>query len=246
MYLLLALTLLGFPASVWTADEYTGPFPLVSTDRTVKDIEIETKIRRTLRQDAKLGALNLTVHMSGGMVQLSGPVPTVELKKRAITIVQRMEGVLRVSGKDLYVSTSDQGAKRLSVVIQDEQPTQTRAESAVLPSNGLGSFDSRSPAGTGQQNSWLPPEKASPSPRVPEAARLTANPHAASLAISIANAIERLRRSEMRYQQIRAQVQGTTVYISPGDTTSEDAMTFAQTVRRLPGVQHVILVPVPR
>jgi osmotically-inducible protein OsmY len=246
MYLFLTLALLGFPASVRTADEHSGPFLFVSADRTVKDIEIETKIRRTLRQDAKLGSLNLTVHMSGGMVKLSGPVPTAELKQRAITIVQRIEGVLSVSGKDLYVSTADQGGKRLSVVIPEEQPTQTRAASPVLPSSGSGAFDLRSPAGTGQQNSWLTPQKASPPARVPEPARLTANPHAASLTVSIANAVDRLRRNELRYQQIRARVQGTTVYISPGDTKSEDAMTFAQAVRRLSGVQHVILVSDPR
>ncbi|HTU92940.1 MAG TPA: hypothetical protein VMF69_22860 [Gemmataceae bacterium] len=80
-----------------------------------------------------------------------------------------------------------------------------------------------------------------PPARVPEAARLTANPHPAAPSVSIAAAIENLRKREARYQQIRARVQGTTVYIFPGDTASEDAMTFAQAVRRLPGVQHVIV-----
>ena len=245
-HVLLTLALLGLPAGVGAADEQLGPFLFVSADRTVKDIEIETKIRRTLRQDAQLGSLNLTVHMSGGVVKLSGPVPTAELKRRAVTIVQRMEGVLSVSGKDLYVSTSEQGGKHLSVVLQEEQPTQTRAASPVLPSSGLGSLDYRSPVGTGRPNSWPAPEQGSPPARVSEPARLTANPHAASQAVSIANAVERLRRSETRYQQLRARVRATTVYISPGDTTSEDAMTFAQAVRRLPGVQHVIVVSDPR
>jgi ABC-type Fe2+-enterobactin transport system substrate-binding protein len=68
-----------------------------------------------------------------------------------------------------------------------------------------------------------------------------ANPHPVSPAASISFALEQLRRRETRYQQIRARVQGTTVFIFPGDATSEDAMTFAQVVRRLPGIQHVIL-----
>jgi osmotically-inducible protein OsmY len=244
--LLLALVLLGLSTSVRAADQQSGPSPFVSPNRTVKDIEIEAKIRRVLRKDAQLGSLNLTVHMGGGMVQLSGPLPTAELKQRAITIVHRIEGVLSVSGKDLYVSTSDQGGKPLSVLIQEEPPTQTRAASPALPPGGLESLEPRSPVAAGSQNSWPAPERASPPARVPEAARLTANPHAVAQTVALANALERLQRSEVRYQQIRARVQGTTVYISPGDTTAEDAMTFAQAVRRLPGVQHVILVSGPR
>jgi hypothetical protein len=70
---------------------------------------------------------------------------------------------------------------------------------------------------------------------------LTANPRPASPSIAIAAAIEDLRRRDTRYQQIRARVQGTTVYLMSVDTATEDVMTFAQTVRRLPGVQHVIM-----
>ncbi|HTU88458.1 MAG TPA: hypothetical protein VMF69_00015, partial [Gemmataceae bacterium] len=154
--------------------------------------------------------------------------------------------VLSARGKDLYISSADQDGKRLSVFIQEEQPAQTRAASPGLPSSGFGSVESRPPSGTGQQNVLPAPQRASAAARVPEAARLTANPHAPSPAVAIATAIERLRRSEARYQRIRARVQGTTVYISSGDTTGEDAMTFAQAVRRLPGVQHVILASDPR
>jgi osmotically-inducible protein OsmY len=237
-------------------DEQSGPFLFVSSNRTVKDVAIETKVREALRQDAQLRPLNLGVHMSGGTANLSGPVTSPELKQRAIKIVQRVEGVLKVSAKDLYVSTADPGGKRLSVVIQEEKPTQTRSASSGLASSVLGSLDSRPPAGNGRQITLLAPEKAAPaappvpSPKLGEGnvgkARLTANPHAVSQSVSIALAIEQLRRREPRYQQIRARVQGTTVYICLGDATSEDAMAFAQALRRLPGVQHVIIASDPR
>jgi hypothetical protein len=95
--------------------------------------------------------------------------------------------------------------------------------------------------GTGQQITLLAPEMASPPANAPEAARLTANPRPTSPAVAIAETIEQLRRRDSRYQQIRARVQGSTVYIMPGETATEDAMTFAQSVRRLPSVQHVIM-----
>jgi hypothetical protein len=145
----------------------------------------------------------------------------------------------------------------VSILIQDDLPTQTRAASPHLPSNArgtLGQTDSPSPASltqktdpqstpgrVGQQVALLAPEIAPPTSNAPEAARLTANPRPVSPSVAIAAAIEQLRRNDSRYQQIRARVQDTTVYIMPGETATEDAMTFAQTVRRVPGVQHVIM-----
>jgi hypothetical protein len=97
------------------------------------------------------------------------------------------------------------------------------------------------PTRTGQQIALLAPEIAAPPTRAPEAARLTGNPRLESPSIAIAAAIQNLRRRDARYQQIRTRVEGTTVYIIAGETAGEDAMMFAQAVRRLPGVQHVII-----
>lgn len=256
LFVFLTLVLFGFPGGMPAADEQSGPFLLTATNQTWKDIEIETKIRRALRQDAQLRPLNLGVHLSGGVADLSGPVPTAELKQRAIAIVQHVTGVLAVNGKDLYVSTSESSGKRLAVVIPEDRPTQTRSASPGLPSIGLEPLDSKLPARSGQQITLLAPEMdARPSPALPSPklgaekageARLTANPRPASPAVSISIALEQLRRRDSRYQQIRARVQDATVYVYPNGTTSEDAMTFAQAVRRLPGVQHVILSSDPR
>ena len=221
-------------------DEQTAPL-FTSSTQTSKDIEIVARIRQALRQDAQLRTLNLSVRMSGGVASLSGPVPTLELKKRATSIVERIEGVLTVSAKDLYISSSERGGKSLAVVIQNEPPTQSRSASPGSLSSGLGAFDSRLPGGTGQRFSSPTPEKSTPVARAPEAARLTAQPRTVSPSVSISIAVEQLRRRDARYQQIRTRVEGTTVFVFPGDTSSEDAMTFAQAVRRLPGVQHVIL-----
>ena len=227
--LFLSLFLLGFPTRLPAADEPLGPFLFVSSIRTPKDIAIEAKIRRALRQDAQLRPLNLGVHVSGGIAKLSGPVPAAELQKRAIKIAGHVDGVLTVTAKDLYISTAEPNGQRLSVRIEDDPPTQTRAASPPRPGE------------TDRQITLLAPEIMAAPARVPEAARLTANPHPVSPAVSIAAAIENLRQREARYQQLRARVRDTTVYIFAGDTSTEDAMTFAQAVRRLPGVQHVIL-----
>jgi osmotically-inducible protein OsmY len=226
------IVLLSLPVSARSAE---GPLPTFS-NLSAKDVEIESRILRALRQDNQLKPLNLGVHLSSGTATLSGPVPTAELKQRAVQIVQRIDGVLAVNDKDLYISTSAQGRKRLTIPLQDDGPSQTRAASPHAPSTVQAA-----PVSVGQQITLLAPEMVAPSASVPEAARLTANPRPASPSLAIATAVEELRRRDTRYQQIRARVQGTTVYIVPGEAATEDAMTFAQAVRRVPGVQHVIM-----
>lgn len=245
-FVFVALSLLERPTCLRAEDGQTGPFLLTSSTLDTKDIEIVARIRLALRQNAQLQPLNLGVQMSGGVASLSGPVPTEELKKRAISIVQRVEGVLSVSAKDLYISTSDRPSRGLTVFIQEERPTQTRSASPGSLSSAVGSFDSRLPARNNQHIPSLTRECTAPAVRAPEAARLTAHPHPTSPSESISVALEQLRRRDTRYQQIRTRVEGTTVFVFPADASSEEAMTFAQAVRRLPGVQHVILSSTPR
>lgn len=238
LFVILTLVVLGYPTGYVVADEEVAPLLFTSTTRTPKDIAIETKVRRALRQDAQLRPLNLGVHMSGGIAKLSGPVPSAELKQRAVSIVKRVDGVRDVNAKDLYLSTADQGGKQVAVLIQEDRPTQTLSASPGSPAL-IGEKSGTSTQS--QQVTLLAPEMTAPVARVQEEARLTANPHPAGSTVSIAAAIENVRRREARYQQIRTQVQGTTVYVFPSGTAGEDAMTFAQAVRRLPGVQHVIV-----
>lgn len=252
----LTLMLFAFGEPIQAGDKrFEANLPPSSASRTTKDVELETRILHALRQDAELGPLNLGVHVSGGTAKLAGPVPTAELKQRAIQIVRHTDGVFSVGAGELYISSSAKGRKRVAIVIQDDLPTQTRAASAPVPGgvNGIAaqvdgamvapqkSIPQAAGAGTGSQVTLLAPEMTAPAGHGPEPARLTGNSRPTSPGASLAVSIEQLRRREMRYQQIRARVQGTTVYILPGETAGEDAMTFAQAVRRLPGVQNVIL-----
>lgn len=254
--LVLALSLLAAASAGQAADQPTGPFLFTSSPKQgQKDIETEARVRRALRNDRQLTPLNLGVHLSGGIARLYGPVPSQELRQRAITIVERVEGVLKVNARDLYLSSSTQAAPRMTVQIQDEQPTQTRAASPHTLSHGTVPFPSRSepappPVAAVEPRTVRPvdpaitlqaPEMAPRPARVPEPARLTANPRPAPRAVPLATAVERLRQGDARFQGIRTRVEGATVSIFPGDATVDDAMLLAQAIRRLPGVQHVIL-----
>lgn len=254
----LTLLWLMSPGASPAADDSSKLFRAPSSStRSFEDIEMETRILQALRKDAQLGSLNLGVRMSGGVAKLFGPVPTAELKARAVRIVQKMDGVTTVHTNDLYISRSADGRKRLAVVLQEERPTQTRAASPHTPSSARPSprdpdsqlpgisppnaAASSTPTGSGQQITLLAPEIASPPRHTPEAAQLTGNPHPPLPSVTLSAAIQNLRQRDVHFQQIRTRVEGTTVYIMPGDTASDDAMLFAQIVRRVPGVRHVIM-----
>lgn len=234
------------------ADKPAEPkLPPSSPARITDDLQIGAKIREALVKDAELARLNLSVRVSNGTSWLSGPVPSLDLKQRAIRIVKRIEGVYTVRGEGLYVAPSVRPPKQTLVLLEDDRPTQTRSASpgstrTDLPANPLPDPSSRS-TGTDRADSLegtvtlLAPEAAASPLRTREPAQLTANPRAASTVASLAPAVESLRRHSPRFQQIRTLVRESTVFIYPVDTPGEDVMRFVQAVRRLDGVQHVIV-----
>lgn len=208
--------------------------PLVAADR---DFELESKVHRALSANGPLKKLNLFVRVVDGKASLSGAVPSAELRQQALRIAERVDGVLAVRGDGLYVSSSGQNAKPMIVLPLEDRPTQTRSASPGSPPLPA----TPRPADAGQQITLLAPEAAPRPARAPEPAQLTANPRSAPLVVALTPAVEGLRRNNPRFQQIRTQVRNATVYIYPGNTSGEDVMTFAQAVRRLSGVQHVIV-----
>jgi hypothetical protein len=262
--LLVLLILLSASKTAW-AEKPSVPFRSpASAAQGDNDFRVEARVLRALRQDSQLRPLNLSVRMVRGIAHLSGPVPSAEFKRLAIRIAERVEGVLEVRGGELYITKSAQAPKPMLVRIEEDQPTQTRSASP----HSLSSGDSASPQSNSafpvspqpiaaaqpaaaepyrppsprQQITLLAPESVAPLPRQAEPARLTAHPRPSSpQVVSPAAALERLRRADTRFQYIRTQVQGATVSIFPGETSFEDVMRFAQAVRRLPGVQHVVV-----
>jgi hypothetical protein len=216
--------------------------PLTASDR---DFELESKVHRALSANDPLKKLNLFVRVIDGKASLSGAVPSAELRQQALRIAEKVDGVLAVRGDGLYVASSGPKAKPMIVVPLEDRPTQTRSASpGSPPSDSRTPFSptpSPRPADTGEQITLLAPEAALRPARAPEPARLTVNPRSAPPVVALTPAVEGLRRNNPRFQQIRTQVRNATVYIYPGNTSGEDVMLFAQAVRRLSGVQHVIV-----
>jgi hypothetical protein len=201
------------------------------------DFELESKVHQALSRKAALKTANLFVRVQGGTATLSGAIASRELKQEAIRSAQSVEGVLTVRADGLYVSSSAQRSKPTIVIPLEDRPTQTRSASPTLTPPR---------ADAGQQIVLLAPEAALLPPRPAEPARLTAHPRPAPPAVDLAPAVEALRQNNPRFQRIRTQVSEATVYIYPNKSSSDDVTSFAQAVRRLSGVQHVVIASASR
>jgi len=232
--------------------ESTSPrLALSARGDNAEDLRIEVAALTALRTDPQLAGLNLYVRISKGIVYLAGEVPSAELKTRAIRLVQKINGVLDVRSGEMYVRKSSAN-KRMTLVIDTDRPTQSSSASPSFRSGGVGPGATVEPSppnaispnriSSGQAVTLLAPETVSIPFRTTEPARLTAHPRPRPPTVSLVAAVERVRQSQSRYQFIRTRVVDSTVCIYPSpQVTTEDVMAFAQSVRRLPGVQNVVV-----
>lgn len=241
---LLALVPLTISAEASAADKSPKPIRVsVSRLGAADDLDVEIHVLSALKKTRFLD--RLSVHVANGVAHLLGPVPSADLKKKAVEIAGQVPGVLEVRTEEVYFAKPPPAAKPLILPLEGERPTQTRSAS---PNSFSGSVETPTardplppPAANAPRVTLMAPEAVAAPPRASEPAVLTANPRTASPPPSIAATIDRLRQADRRFRSIRTEVQGSTVRVFSGDTPGAHVMAFAQTIRRLPGVQHVIL-----
>jgi hypothetical protein len=217
-----------------------------------RDLEVASQVLAELREDKQLSDLNLGVRMRGGIASLHGPVPSTELKQRAVKIAKQVTGVLEVRDKDLYLAPSRKKGPTFTEPLDEEKPTRTRSASLDPVSGRLSTLTGRDPSlplatATNAKDrpsasvTLLAPEVLTTSPRPREPARLTVNPRPAAPSPVIGQAIEQMRQRDERFRAIRTEVTGTNVRIIAGDSSGEDVMEFAQAISRLAGVKRVLV-----
>jgi hypothetical protein len=245
-FALLGLTLLAMAANVRAADK--TPTPIT---RACEDLKVVSHVRAALRKEERLRPHVPHVHVSvtNGVVHLSGPVPSAELKKRALEIAAKVDGVLKVEATDLYLAKVPQPPMPLSLPLEGDKPTQTQSASLNPLSGSLGALTARdlspsaptnsNPSGP-QRVTLMAPEAVTAPSRTAEPARLTANPRTPPTS-SLPAALDRLRQRDSRFRTIHTEVRGSTVRVFTGDAAGEHVMIFAQAIRRLPGVQRVVI-----
>jgi osmotically-inducible protein OsmY len=247
--LFLALGSLAVPFAVAIAGEQPEARAPAEANNVSSDFKLEIQALAALGKDKELGPLNLSLRVSNRVAELSGPVPSAELGRRAIELVEAIPGLRGVRNKQLYITRAPRSEQRLALPLEDGKPTQTRSASpGILSARDPAPWSPESPR-VSQRSSdpephtatLLAPEAVASPARAPEPGRLTANPRPFPKPPSIDVSLDRLRQSDRRFRAIRTEVQGATVRIYTGDTSGEHIMAFARAVTHLPGVERVVV-----
>ena len=204
---------------------------------TARDIQLSVHARKALADDAELGPANLGVRVQDNVAVLWGPVPSAELKRRAVEVVKTVKGVFEVKDAEVYVAAAGDvvEAPPLAISGPPEKPTHTEAASPPEPAS--------EPAGALTARPVVdPPPAIVLGPPLPLGEETPAQTVSSTPPVEgLAAAVEQARRAEDRYRQIAFRVEGGVVVLRPGTGRGEDVMAFARAVAHLPGLTRIVI-----
>jgi len=198
-------------------------------------------IRRAFNDDPSLAPHmgDIWVRVKGTVAILSGQVPSAMLKQRALFLAGEVKGIARVHGDDLQVVPQDglsdlpcpfsEGTPPRGTLAgnhRDDRATQ-EPRKADLPDPG----PVRPPLY--EAVTLLPPVPLPGASAPPAESRPGEN--------TLATGVETLRRKDARWRRVTVEVRKQSVYLRGTVARWDDANDLTNAVRRLPGVEAVIL-----
>jgi hypothetical protein len=265
---ILGSLILGF---LLFADELPAAQPTGSSTRSapehpvLRDTKRVLRARQALFEDPLLAPYNLSVEVRAGVATLSGALPSAELVWRAQDRVSKL-GLFNDVRSELVVDATCNSPTQLPTVAPsgpEDVLTSIANPKPRAPSELTGRNEppARVPV-------LKPPEPISPANNAATPSRpldeavtlLPPRPIAASTAPSgigaeillprplvakePTEAVEKLRRSEVRFQSLQVSVREGVVTVR-GPASGDEMYAFAQAVRLLPGVVRVVLQSAP-
>lgn len=226
--------------------------PAFPADRDAEQRAADSKqklyVLRALGDDPALAACtDIWVDVDGTTASLRGKVPSAMLKQRALFVAGRVKGVATVNGDGLEVVTRD-GLPDLPSPFPEGTPPRD-----TLAGNHKGGRTTQAPKKTDLPDPLPPPLHESvillpPVPLTGPTSRQETDPpvvmlHPRPLTTQpdLSSAVEALRQKDDRFRRVRVEVRQKTVYLRGAVRRWDDVNDLANAVRRLPGVEAVIL-----
>ncbi|HKI37602.1 MAG TPA: BON domain-containing protein [Gemmataceae bacterium] len=222
-----------------------------ASEQREADARQKLYVRRAFDEDAGLAphACDVWVEVRGTTVVLSGKLPSATLKQRALFLAGQVKGVAVARGDDLQVEPKDGFSDLPSPFIEGVPPHGTLAgnhkdgrttdapKMADVPQSGP------SPASRSLFVTLEPPvpvtglsSSAPPGPAVQ-----ILQPRPLPDPPDLPSVIEALRRKDERFRRVTIEVRQRSVYLRGTVGRWDDVTELANAVRRLPGVEAVIL-----
>lgn len=225
--LLIALGGLLLLAPAALADSAPGR----SAQDRIRDLETQVRARQQLAADEELAPFNLGVSVRDGVAVVWGPVPSPEMKARALAAVENVRGIYKVQS-EMYVTRTAGTLVTPSYALTLPDAPQTSA--SAMPDWRTGKL----PALPGQLSSNKGDEPTGPPKSVlllPAVAAPDEGPNG-----ELASALEGIRKGDERYRLIQYEMKNGAIYLR-GTAKPEHVMAFAQAISRVPGVGRVVL-----
>jgi hypothetical protein len=246
-------------ASPAQADEGDGRPPGFAIG-LIRDLHLKNLAERALSSDRVLAPLDLSVKVRNGVAEISGSVPSAEVGRQAVAKLETIQGISDVRPRFRYPNpapmttdlpkqggqTVTEAAKPITKLPEDIDLPKTRPGGPAIVTGGEGrKARPEDPAQLPPMESTPLPGSTKPSgavlkqPRAVTSVAGKADP--AARAPSLAERVDRARKSQDRFRRIAVEVQGDVILVRRSGARSEDATALAQILRRLPGVSEVVM-----
>jgi hypothetical protein len=211
------------------------PRPPASALGKIRDLATAVRARRALQEEPALSALNLGVRVENGVATVWGPVPSLDVGRRAVARLEALKGVTKVQ-PNFYVQERRDGT--LDIARADGAPERIEAakpeiETGKLPVTTATVVGRRDNATNGGPSLFAP--------RPAKSARPEPQGDAGKSPGSLDAGVRLAQQSEKRFKRIPVEVRGGTLLVRRGKSPGDDVMDLVQKLRRLPGVREVIL-----
>jgi osmotically-inducible protein OsmY len=235
--LLLALSTFAAVPSAFPADR--------ETEQREADARQKLYVRRALNEDPGLAphTSEVWVEVRGTTAVLSGKLPSAMLKQRALYLAGQVKGIAEVRGDQLEVIAQDGVPDLPSPFVEGVPPRGTFAGNGKDGHATLEPKKADHPDTGPSPVTLLAPIHVSGPPSPPSAGSLVEflPPRPLPDQPDLSSAVEALRRKEERFRRLKVEVRQKTVYLSGAVSRWNDATDLAAAVRKLAGVEAVIL-----
>jgi osmotically-inducible protein OsmY len=215
------------------------------TEQRDADARQTLYVRRALNEDVGLAphTADLWVQVQGTTAILSGRLPSAMLRQRAIYLTGQVKGIAEVRSDDLQVVIRDGVPDLPSPFIEGVPPRGTLANNSKDGRTTQEPKKTDVPDATPGSVVLLPPIHASGSTPTPHSAPVIEMlpPRPVPEQADLSAAVEALRRKEERFRRLKVEVRRKTVFLSGSVSRWDDVNDLAAAVRRVAGVEAVIL-----